>query len=72
MCFSSTLLPEPLGPMMTKISPGRTARSTSLSTATPSKLLWSFSMVTPKVLAGEGSGGNGGHGALQTRALVTK
>ena len=26
MCFSSTLLPEPLGPMSTKISPGSTAK----------------------------------------------
>ena len=32
-CFSSTLLPLPLGPMITKISPGCTVRSTSRSTS---------------------------------------
>jgi hypothetical protein len=38
-CLSKTLLPLPLGPMMTKISPGLTSKSMPLSTSWPSKLL---------------------------------
>ena len=71
MCRSRTLLPEPLGPMMTKISPGRTSRLTSLSTAVPAKLLLSLSMVTPKVLAAKGAAEDSLM-ARQRRALVTK
>src|ERR1039458_8700477 len=39
MCLSNTLLPLPLGPMMTKFSPGAIFRLMPLSTSWPSKLL---------------------------------
>ncbi|MGY4473958.1 hypothetical protein ACVILL_001372 [Bradyrhizobium sp. USDA 3364] len=38
MTLSSELLPAPLGPMMARISPGSTARSTSRNAATPPKV----------------------------------
>jgi len=40
MCFSNTLLPQPLGPMTTVVLPGWIARSTPFSTTSPSKALW--------------------------------
>src|SRR5260370_11181751 len=39
ICLSSTLLPLPLGPMMTKISPGLTSKSIPLSTSCAPKFL---------------------------------
>src|SRR5471032_243973 len=50
ICLSKTLLPLPLGPMMTKISPGLTSKSRPLSTSWPLKLRrrpWTFTL-TPR------------------------
>src|SRR5882724_11457551 len=47
MCFRRTLLPEPLGPIRTKISPGATSSEMSRSTARSPKFLLSFSSLTP-------------------------
>jgi hypothetical protein len=47
MCFSRTLLPEPLGPMSTKISPGSTVRLMSFRTISEPKFLETCSSVTP-------------------------
>jgi len=44
-------LPEPLGPIRTKISPGWTSKVMSLRTGTPEKLFDTWSTVTPTALA---------------------
>ena len=70
MCFRSTLLPEPLGPMSTKISPGSTVNVTSLSTVSAPKFLLSFSIDTPT--AGLSTWVNGLRVGLQEEgAMVT-
>jgi hypothetical protein len=54
MCFSKTLLPEPLGPMMQKISPALMSRLMSLSTVARPNFFVRFLTVTPKVLPWKG------------------
>ena len=47
ICLSNTLLPLPLGPMMTKISPGSTSKSSPLSTSWRLKLFFKPRTSTP-------------------------
>src|SRR6478736_6553329 len=54
ICLSRTLFPEPLGPMMQKISPGLISRLMSRSTVERPKVLVRFLTVTPKVLSTNG------------------
>ncbi len=44
-------MPEPLGPMMTNISPGSTSKLTFLSTLVSSNFFESASTLTPTALA---------------------
>src|SRR3954471_18587316 len=47
ICFNSTLLPEPLGPMSTKISPGSTENVTCFRTSNEPKFLHRSSTAMP-------------------------
>ena len=50
MCLNSTLLPDPLGPISTNISPGATLSEKSLSTFNLLKLFDKCSIETPTAL----------------------